>query len=418
MTPQQQQLFQLIQRLNAQRGAPGSNQPLTYQQWLAMRGTGNPYAQQPQGGGMSGLDLKPLFGGAAGGGGLAAWLSGGGIATPELVSATMIPGAAAAGGAGAAGAAAGAGAGAAGAGAGAAGAGSAAGAASGASGAGAAGLGSLASIAGPAAFMLTAPIWGKGVMKVGEKVGKALGMGTQSTRKFNADELTATKAKGISNRMPGFFENIAPERQKEILKDMYDMHTLALPGQEGVHKGNEYLHLGRLIQDGPNSRVSESGVRKMGDRTGTDFDFTEGKINWKHNVKPDVRKRLEAIFSEVKGAADQVKFNEMLSKAMGGMGEAPSAGKPGAAAPAPAFNDKMWVEGRDPGKPPSGASGASSVIPPGGIRDMMYIVGRDGPMPPGFSAPAGKAPMMIPKAPARSKTQSPGIGLDGKRIQY
>lgn len=46
MTPQQQQAFQMSQYLNKSTG--GANAPLSYEQWLAARGGGNPYAPVPQ----------------------------------------------------------------------------------------------------------------------------------------------------------------------------------------------------------------------------------------------------------------------------------------------------------------------------------------------------------------------------------
>lgn len=57
----------------------------------------------------------------------------------------------------------------------------------------------------------------------------------------------------------------------------------------------------------------------------------------------------------------------------------------------------------NPGRPTFGA-------PYPGFRDNMYLVGRDGPA----LAEMGK----IPALPSRSQTSSPGIGLDGKRINY
>lgn len=60
MTPQQQMQFSLMQSINRE------SQPLSYQEWLASRGTGNPYAPVPQQQ-AGGVDLGSILGGAGAG---------------------------------------------------------------------------------------------------------------------------------------------------------------------------------------------------------------------------------------------------------------------------------------------------------------------------------------------------------------
>lgn len=93
MTPEQQRQFQLSRYLNAQGGGtmPYSDKPLTYEQWLMARGAGNPYAQVPQTQQPQGPDIGSILNSFGGG-------SAGGAATNAATSGASAGAGAGAGG--------------------------------------------------------------------------------------------------------------------------------------------------------------------------------------------------------------------------------------------------------------------------------------------------------------------------------